>query len=202
MVENNYSLIDIINFVRDFIRIDLFIGFGLYSIIFFVLNKTLKNNLFLKRFDDNTIKLVIRLGFVWVSLWLLGLILYYFSLENQAERIKYLERLTGEYSYGIWAQTIFWFVLTQLYRITFFTKYLVNRLIISFLFVLTFERFIIIIVTIHRDYSPDNWSLFDDFDIDGMFLIQGLLAKILVVLAIFSLHHILIERIKLLKLKT
>ena len=78
MVENNYSLIDIINFVRDFIRIDLFIGFGLYSIIFFVLNKTLKNNLFLKRFDDNTIKLVIRLGFVWISLWLLGLILYYF----------------------------------------------------------------------------------------------------------------------------
>ena len=202
MVKNNYSLIDIINFVRDFIRIDLFIGFGLYSIIFFVLNKTLKNNLFLKRFDDNTIKLVIRLGFVWISLWLLGLILYYFSLENQAERIKYLERLTGEYSYGIWAQPIFWFVLTQLYRITFFTKYLVNRLIISFLFVLTFERFIIIIVTIHRDYSPDNWSLFDDFDIDGMFLIQGLLAKILVVLTIFSLHHILIERMKLLKLKT
>jgi hypothetical protein len=147
-------------------------------------------------FDKNAVQLIIYLGFIWFFLWLLSVLFFYLGLENETEKTEYYERLTGKYAYTIWIQPIFWFLLTQAYRINFIKKYLLNRIIISLLFVITFERFIIFISPIHRDYLPSSWTLENEYGIDTGFLITGILGKIVVVLLVFCLYHFGIKKIK------
>ncbi|MEP1486798.1 MAG: hypothetical protein ABJK28_00065 [Algibacter sp.] len=187
---------EILNFITDFIRIDIFVGFGFYSIIYFLLRVFLKNKNFISEFDKSAVQLIINLGFVWLVLWLIGTLVFYLGLENEIEKAEYYERLTGKYAYGIWIQPIFWFLLTQAYRIKFIKKYLVFRIFISLLFVVTFERFVILITSLHRDYLPSSWTLNNEYGIDTGYLISGLLGKILVVLVVISLYHFGIKKIK------
>jgi hypothetical protein len=189
-------LSEILNFIADFIRIDIFVGFGFYSIIYFILKTFLKDKKIISEFDKSAVQLIIYLGFVWLALWLIGILTFYSGLENETEKTEYYERLTGKYAYAIWIQPIFWFLLTQAYHIKFIKKYLINRIIISFLFVVTFERFVILITTIHRDYLPSSWTLNNEYEIDTGFLITGLLGKILVVFTVFCLYHFGIKKIK------
>lgn len=187
---------DIISFITDFIRIDLFVGFGFYSILYFLLKTFMKDQTFLPKFDNRAVQLIIHLGFVWFALWLLGIWIYYLELQNGIEKDDYYNRLTGKYAFAIWAQPIFWFLLTQAYRIKFINKYLIFRVIISLLFVVTFERFVILVTSLHRDYLPSSWTLNSPFEMETGYLIAGLLGKIIVVLTSICLYHFGIERIK------
>ena len=187
---------EIINFITDFIRIDIFVGFGFYSIIYFLLKWFLKDKTFISDFDKSAVQLIIHLGFLWLTLWLIGAFLFYFGLENENEKAEYYGHLTGKYSYGIWIQPIFWFLLTQLYRIKFIKKYLFFRIVISLLFVVTYERFVIIMTSLHRDYLPSSWTLNNEYGLDTDYLIVGLLGKIMVVIVIISLYHFGIKKMK------
>ncbi|WP_346882035.1 hypothetical protein [uncultured Algibacter sp.] len=187
---------EILNFITNFIRIDIFLSFGFYSIIYFILRTFLKDKVFILDFDKSATELIIYLGFVWLVLWLIGTWIYYLGLENKIEQIKYYELLTGKYAYAIWIQPIFWFLLTQVYRIKFIKKYLIFRIIISLFFIVTFERFVILITLFHRDYLPSNWTLDNKYGIDTNNLILGLLGKILVIIMIISLYHFGIKKIK------
>ncbi len=187
---------EILDFITDFIRIDIFVGFGFYSIIYFLLKTFLKDKKFITELDKSAVQLIIHLGFIWLALWLIGIFVFYLGLENETEKAEYYERFTGKYAYALWIQPIFWFLLTQAYRIRFIKKYLITRIIISLLFVVTFERFVILMTAIHRDYLPSSWTLNNEYGIDTGFLITGLLGKILVVITVFCLYHFGIKKIK------
>lgn len=180
---------EIINFITDVIRIDIFIGFGFYSIVFYIVKFFLRDKTLILNFDKSSVHLITTLGIIWITLWLVGIFLIYLGLENEIEKTKYIERLTGRYSYGVWVQPFFWFLLTQLYRINFIKKYLIFRIFFSLLFVLTFERFVIIVTTLHQDYLPISWSIDNEFNIPVDDLIIGVLAKTFTVILIFSLYH-------------
>jgi len=153
---------EIINFITDAIRIGIFSGFGFYSIIFYVAKLLVRDKSFILKFDKNAVNLIITLGIVWIILWLIGVFIFYLGLENQIEKTNYIKRITGIYSIGIWLQPFFWFFLTQLYRIKFIKKYLIFRLFISFFFIFPFERFMIILTSLHQDYLP-SWSIDNEF---------------------------------------
>ena len=187
-----------LSLILDFIRIDIFVGFGYYSILYFLLKAFLKNKEKLQEFDKSVVQLIIRLGFVWITLWLIELLVFYIELENATEKAQYLNRLFGKYAFAIWIQPIFWFLLTQAYRLKFFYKYLINRIIISVLFIITFERFVILITSLHRDYLPSSWALNNEYGLNTGYLIAGLLGKILVVLIVFFLYHFVLKKIKIL----
>lgn len=180
---------EIINFITDAIRIDIFIGFGFYSIVFYLLKLFLRDKTFILNFDKSAVHFITSLGIIWITLWLVGIFLIYLGLENEIEKTKYIERLTGRYSYGGWIQPFFWFILTQLYRINFIKKYLIFRIFFSLLFVLTFERFVIIVTSLHQDYLPSSWSLDNEFNIPTDYLIIGILVKTFTVILVFSLYH-------------
>lgn len=187
-----------INLITDFIRIDIFIGFGFYSIIYFLLKWFLRDKTFISDFDKSAVQLIIYLGFAWLILWLIGTLVFYIGLENEIEKEEYYGHLTGKYSYGIWIQPIFWFLLTQLYRIKIIRKYLFFRIVISLLFIVTYERFVIIVTSLHRDYLPSTWTLNNEYDLDSSYMVLRILGRILVVVTIISLYHFGIKKIKML----
>ncbi len=165
---------EILDFLTDFIRIDIFVGFGWYSMLYFLLKWVVKDKTVISDFDKSAVQLVVYGGFIWLTLWLTKTGFFY--LESEINRVKY----SGHVG---WIEAIFWFLLTQLYRINPVRRFLVFRILISLLFLLTVERFVILLTLFHRDYLPDTWGLFSDFE-DGFF---ALLLVVLIKIGFFLL---------------
>lgn len=145
----------------EFIRVDLIIGFGWYSIIFFTSILFSFKNEFLKEFDKYACRTIVYLGILYGIVWFTASILNYFIEMDEEQKAQFIRRLTGKYSFGLWFQPLFWLSLTQLLRFEFVRKYLLLRLMICVFFILTFERFVIIYTSFQRDYLPSSWTLYN-----------------------------------------
>ncbi|MCB9261277.1 MAG: hypothetical protein H6607_02720 [Flavobacteriales bacterium] len=156
----------------------------------------LKDKKTIEELDKSAVQLIIFLGFVWLAFWFIGALAFYFGLEDETIKAEYYERFTGKYAFALWIQPMFWFLLTQAYRIRFIRKHLIPRIIISLLFVVTIERFTLIVTTLHRDYLPSSWASNNEFGMDMKYPIVGLLGKILVFLAVVCLYHFGVKKIK------
>jgi hypothetical protein len=173
-------MVTVFDFILDFIRIDLLIGFGWYSIFFFISRLFKYKKEFLAEFDKQACKTVAFLGITYGIVWIIAVFLNYFSGMNVEEKTQFIRRLTGPYSFGYWFQPLFWLILTQLLRFRFVRRFLIFRLLICISFILTFERFVIIVTSLHRDYLPSSWSMFNwDFGITWWMFILSLIIKII-----------------------
>lgn len=116
---------------------------------------------------------------------MIGLIWTFRSLDNEMDKIAFNQRLTGPYWFGYWLQPLFWIVLTQLLWIKALQQSLVFRILLSALFLFSFERMVIIITSFHRDYLPSSWSL----GLSSAEILLGMLYKtILFTLIVFGVH--------------
>ena len=154
-------MVAVFDFILDFIRVDLIIGFGWYSILFFIFRLFKYQKELLTEFDKNACKTLIFLGILFALIWITLVTFTYFGIMNEEEKTQFIRRLTGQYSFGYWLQPLFWLIITQLVRLHFVRRFLIFRLLICVSFVLTFERFVIIVTSIHRDYIPGSWTMFN-----------------------------------------
>ncbi|MEY2630528.1 MAG: hypothetical protein RLZZ469_1425 [Bacteroidota bacterium] len=157
-------MVDFFNFILDFIRVDLLIGFGWYSVLFYILRLFKYKKDILTEFDKNACKTFLFLGILFAVVWFLAVTLDYALIMTEDEKAQFLGRLTGEYSFGIWLQPLFWLIITQLIRFNIIKKFLFFRILIVIPFVLTFERFVIIVTSLHRDYLPSSWIMYQDLE--------------------------------------
>ena len=166
-------MIESLEFITELIRVDLIIGFGLYSILYFLLRRFLKRKEFLQSIDRTAVRITLFAGLAFTLAWLTGLKWTYMSLDNEMDKMAFNQRLTGPYWFGYWLQPLFWIVLTQLLWIKALQQSLVFRLLLSALFIFSFERIVIIITSFHRDYLPSSWSL----GLSSTEILVGLLLK-------------------------
>jgi hypothetical protein len=96
---------------------------------------------------------------------------WYSGVEYEA--YAFLNRATGPYWWAYWSMMTCNVITPQL----FWFKKLRTSLIVSFvlsIFVnigMWFERFVIIVTSLHRDYIPSSWSMFHPTFVDiGIFL--------------------------------
>lgn len=165
------------DFILNFIRIDLILGFGWYSVLFFTLKLFKYKKDLLTEFDKNACKAFIFLGILFAIIWFLAVTLDYAVIMTEDEKTKFLGRLTGEYSFGIWLQPLFWLIITQLIRFNIIRKFLFFRILIVIPFVLTFERFVIIVTSLHRDYLPSSWTMYVDLGFTWWEFLLSILLK-------------------------
>jgi len=167
----------------EFIRNDLLIGFGLYSVLFFCLKLFGLKSTFLSVFDRNAIRVVIFLGCL---LFCFNIIVY--ILGDYAS----METRSGPFIRGaFYIQTFFWLLLTQLLWFRFFENSIIYRVLMSSLCFLTFERFIIIVTSLHRDYLPgDSFStrVFEMISLTD--IIFGLSLKLLTFIMIVGIYQL------------
>lgn len=191
-------MITILDFLLEFIRVDLIIGFGWYSIVFFTLILFSFNKEFLKEFDKYACRTIVYLGILYGIIWFLASILNYFIEMDEEQKAQFIRRLTGKYSFGLWFQPLFWLSLTQLLRFEFVRKYLLLRLMICIFFILTFERFVIIYTSFQSDYLPSSWTLYNyGFGVTWWRIILSALIKMIVfTLLVFVCKYLKNSKIK------
>ena len=170
-------MVNFFNFILDFIRVDLLIGFGWYSVLFYILRLFKYKKDILTEFDKNACKTFLFLGILFAVVWFLAVTLDYALIMTEAEKTQFLGRLTGEYSFGIWLQPLFWLIITQLIRFNIIKKFLFFRILIVIPFVLTFERFVIIVTSLHRDYLPSSWIMYQDLGFTWWEFLLSILVK-------------------------
>ncbi|WP_395047044.1 hypothetical protein [Flavobacterium sp.] len=151
MKENIWDFVNII-------YVDFFIGFGLYSLLYLIVSLFIKNKTKINFVDKIAADLVVFAGIIFFVSWIIGL---YFTFQEITEEEKHsiLNRMFGKYWFGYWLQPILWIFTTQILRIEKIRNSKILRLIFSFIFILSIERFTIILVSIHRDYIGSSFEM-------------------------------------------
>jgi hypothetical protein len=141
--------------INDLISSDLFGGFGLYSVLWVVSLSFFKSNKLIESFDASACKFVVWLGIISTVLWASEMIIYYVQMEDIDEKNRFENRMRGPYAYGLFVQALVWLGLSQLLRLERLKSSRVFRILSGLFFLLTFERMIILITSMHRDYTAD-----------------------------------------------
>lgn len=177
-------MIDFLSSIIDFIRIDFFSTIGIYSIIYFVVRLFYKNNK-LKEFDSSAIETIINGGIIWAILFFVESIL----VSRKSESM---------YIYVLWIQGFFWFLATQLLRISFFRTFLIPRLFIFILLVVNLETFDIIAILLSKGHLPSTWSHYENISIDisTIDFILGFFLKISLFIAIVYSYSFIKVKVK------
>lgn len=191
------------DFILNFIRIDLILGFGWYSVLFFTLKLFKYKKDLLTEFDKDACKTFVFLGILFAVIWFLAVTLDYAMIMTEDEKTQFLGRLTGEYSFGIWFQPLFWLIITQLIRFNIIKKFLFFRILIVIPFILTFERFVIIVTSLHRDYLPSSWTMYVDLGFTWWeFLLSILLKAIEFGLIVLAYKYVTLSILKFKTIKS
>lgn len=178
------------------LTVDFFSAFGLYSFLFLILSIFIKKAT-LYSFDEQAKKFICFIGVLYIFIWFLGLFVYYFE-SNPTERAEMMNRLFGKYWFGIWIQPIFWFLLSQIFRIKFFSKNILIRIFASLFLIFSIERLVIISTSLHRDYLPSSWTM-SDLEIYSSFFILLILLKILIFILFVGLYTFIMNKINQLR---
>ncbi|MBK8228566.1 MAG: polysulfide reductase NrfD [Flavobacteriales bacterium] len=151
----------------------VFSGFAMVQTLLLVMRKVMKleNYITVKHVEYMNIVIIVTGSIVGVAYITELFISWYSGVEY--ESYAFINRATGKYWWAYWAMMacnvispqVFWFkkLRTNL-AFTFFMSIIVN-------IGMWFERFVIIVTSLHRDYMPSAWTMFYPTWVDvGVFL--------------------------------
>lgn len=186
--------------ILQILIIDFFIAFGLYSILFLLVSIFAKNA-FLYKIDEESKKLISFLGIVYLVVWFIGIFVFYLE-SNTVEKNSMLNRMFGKYWFGFWLQPLLWFTITQFLRIKRVSKNVFLRIIFSVFLIISIERYVIIITSLHRDYLPSSWTMFNDLGIYPTDFFLALLVKMIMFLLFVGIYYVIKNQLKILLSKS
>lgn len=120
-----------------FIKNELLVGFGVYTLLHFIVKKWSKSLKLPTGFDTAAIDVAFFLG-------ILTSLVSFFSVVS-----------FSPFLISLLVQPLIWLVLTLCLKFTFLQHSTLYRLFFSLSFVLTLEVIIIILTSIHRDYASE-----------------------------------------------
>ncbi len=151
----------------------VFSGFAMVQTLLLVMRKVMKleNYITVKHVEYMNIVIIVTGSIVGVAYITELFISWYSGVEYGS--YAFINRATGPYWWSYWAMMtcnvispqVFWFkkLRTNL-AFTFFMSIIVN-------IGMWFERFVIIVTSLHRDYLPSSWNMFHPTWVDvGVFL--------------------------------
>ena len=151
----------------------IFSGFAMVLTLLLIMRKTMKLEAYIhvKHVEYMNIVIIVTGSIVGVAYLTELFISWYSGVEYEA--YAFINRFSGPYSWSYWmmmtcnviSPQLFWFkkIRTNL-AATFVLSIVVN-------IGMWFERFVIIVTSIHRDYTPGAWGEFHPSGIDvGMFI--------------------------------
>ncbi len=151
----------------------VFSGFAMVQTLLIIMRKVmnLENYITVKHIEYMNIVIIVTGSIVGVAYLTELFISWYSGVEYEA--YAFINRATGPYWWSYWAMMtcnvispqVFWFKkLRTNIMFTFFMSIVVN-------IGMWFERFVIIVTSLHRDYLPSSWTMFHPTFVDiGCFI--------------------------------
>ncbi|MBD3582660.1 hypothetical protein [Flavobacterium selenitireducens] len=132
-------------------------GFFYYTLFYFGLRIS-KGKSTLAGFDSCATAMICGVSALYFVTWIAGWT-YLLSVSEDARKST-LERLGGPYSFGLWLPSVFYFVLPQLLWIRKISENYISRFLVAFFLFFNFEKFVILVTSLHRDYLPGLWTMY------------------------------------------
>ncbi|RZK55319.1 MAG: hypothetical protein EOO91_14305 [Pedobacter sp.] len=178
----------------DFIRIDIFIAFGIYSLLFLISSFIFTDKDRLYRLDELSARFISFIGLVYFSCFLTAITFPLF--RGGEERINLLSRMFGPYWFAFFLPSLTYLLITQLIRFKWIRKSRTTRLFFVPFMLITFEQFVILITSLDRDYMPSSWSMATDINLSTFEMVFSLLIKILFYSIYIGLFYLITEKLK------
>lgn len=196
--QNVYDLMkDFFSFVIEFIRVDIFIGFGLYSILYVLITLFKKDIQLLETLDKNSARFIVFAGIIYFLSIVVWAILSFAMLDDP-------ELKQRQFWWAPWIQQLIWILITQLFWIQKVRKIKILRILIVIPLIISFEMFVILVTSFHRDYVPSWWSTGEGGTIFSWIspweLLLGLTLKIGLFCLLATLYGFVVDRLKLSRL--
>ena len=141
---------ELIRVLSNLITNNIFISYGLYTLLFILISLFIKYNDRVKKMDAGINRILAVSGLLYFVCVLIWLILSATHMNDQTRAVQY--------SWVPWVQVACWMVVTQLMWIKRLRENRVVRLIAALFLIFSFERFIILVTFLHRDYLPAAWQ--------------------------------------------
>jgi molybdopterin-containing oxidoreductase family membrane subunit len=140
----------------------VFSGFAMVQTLMLIVRKAMRLEQYvtIKHIEYMNIVIIVTGSIVGVAYLTELFISYYSGVEY--ESYAFINRFSGPYAWAYWSMMtcnvvsphLFWFKkLRTSLGFTFFMSIIVN-------IGMWFERFVIIVTSVHRDYLPSSWSMF------------------------------------------
>ncbi|MEX1189644.1 MAG: NrfD/PsrC family molybdoenzyme membrane anchor subunit [Bacteroidia bacterium] len=151
----------------------IFSGFAMVLTLLIIMRKVLGLEDYITiSHIENMNKVIILTGSIVGVAYLTELFVSWYS-GVEYEQYAFLNRATGPYWWSYWSMMTCNVITPQLFWFKKIRKSLIATFIIS-IFVnigMWFERFVIIVTSLHRDYLPSSWTMFHPTFIDiGIFI--------------------------------
>jgi len=140
----------------------IFSGFGMVLTLLIPLRRMCKlEDVITMRHIDLMCKVTLATGSIVGYAYLMELFIAWYS-GNPYERFAFMNRIAGPYMWGYWIMMSCNVFVPQLF---WFKKMRQNLLIVFIISILVnigmwFERFVIIVISLHREFLPANWGYF------------------------------------------
>jgi|TARA_B110000483_G_scaffold243538_1_gene333983 Ni/Fe-hydrogenase subunit HybB-like protein len=151
----------------------VFSGFAMVQTLLIIARKVVNMQAYItpKHIEYMNIVIIITGSMVGVAYLTELFISWYSGVEY--EQYAFINRFSGPYWWAYWSMMTCNVITPQLYWIKKIRTSLMASFVIS-IFVnigMWFERFVIIVTSLHRDYIPSNWSMFHPTFVDiGIFI--------------------------------
>ena len=140
----------------------IFSGFAMVLTLLIITRKVyrLENYITIKHIEYMNIIIIVTGSIVGVA-YITELFMAWYS-GVEFEQFAFLNRISGPYAWGYWIMMTCNVVTPQLFWI----KKIRTNLIITFILSIVinigmwFERFVIIVTSLHRDFLPSSWAMF------------------------------------------
>jgi molybdopterin-containing oxidoreductase family membrane subunit len=151
----------------------IFSGFAMVLTLLIIMRKVLGLEDYITiSHIENMNKVIILTGSIVGVAYLTELFVSWYS-GVEYEQYAFLNRATGPYWWSYWSMMTCNVITPQLFWFKKIRKSLIATFIIS-IFVnigMWFERFVIIVTSLHRDYLPSSWTMFHPSFVDiGIFI--------------------------------
>jgi molybdopterin-containing oxidoreductase family membrane subunit len=140
----------------------IFSGFGMVLTLLVPLRKVCKlEDVITPRHVDVMCKVTLTTGSIVGYAYLMELFIAWYS-GSPYERFAFLNRLGGPFAWGYWIMMTCNVLVPQLFWFKFFRSNMIAVWIISILVNvgMWFERFVIVVISLHREFLPANWAYF------------------------------------------
>lgn len=174
---------ELLNLAVKIITLDIFIGYGLFTLVWLVTSIIKGHSETIDKVDIKASKFIRFVGVIYFICIVTMIIISAITVDDYEIRWHPL------------IQVLVWTTMTQLIMIEKVRANRILRLTLAILFVVSFELFVILVTSVHRDYSTEG--LFSGLSTTD--LVIGLTSKTLIFCILTIVYSFIIEQLKRLR---